>query len=295
MTSKAQAWLERADILREALPYMRAYSGRSIVIKFGGHAMESQEGIDAFAEDIALLKQVGMHPIVVHGGGPMIGQMLKRLGIKTSSVGGLRVTDEETMQVAEMVLNQVNKNLVASINRAGEAAVGISGKDAELLRAEKLKPQGQDIGFVGQPTLVNPRILAALENTGLIPVVAPIAYGLDGESFNVNADTFAGFIASSIGAIRLFMLTDVEGILDSDGQRIPTISPQQADQLKASGVISGGMIPKVDTCLSAVAQGVEAAVILDGRVRGSILLELLTDMGSGTLVHQANDAEAGAT
>lgn len=283
MNTTAAQWLERANILREALPYMRRYSGRSIVIKFGGHAMESQEGIDGFAEDIALLKQIGMNPIIVHGGGPMIKAMLSRLNIETKSVNGLRVTDDATMEVAEMVLGQVNKSLVAAFNRAGESAVGLSGKDAGLLRAEKFLPDGQDIGWVGQPAFVNPRILAAMESAGIIPVIAPIGFGVSGETYNINADTVAGAVASAIGATRLHMLTDVQGILDSNKTLIPELTPDQAEVLKAKGVISGGMIPKVDTCLNAVQQGVEGAVILDGRVRGSVLLDLLTDLGQGTL------------
>ena len=283
MNTTAAQWLERADILREALPYMRRYSGRSIVIKFGGHAMESQAGIDGFAQDVSLLKQIGMNPIIVHGGGPMIEAMLTRLNIETKAVNGLRVTDDATMEVAEMVLGRVNKDLVAAFNRAGETAVGLSGKDGALLRAEKLMPNGQDIGWVGKPAFVNPRILAAMESASIIPVIAPIGFGAGGETYNINADTVAGAVASAIGATRLYMLTDVQGILDADKTLIPELSPEQAEALKASDVINGGMIPKVDTCLDAVAQGVEGAVILDGRVRGSILLDLLTDLGQGTL------------
>ena len=283
MNTTAAQWLERADILREALPYMRRYSGRSIVIKFGGHAMESQAGIDGFAQDVSLLKQIGMNPIIVHGGGPMIKAMLTRLNIETKAVNGLRVTDDATMEVAEMVLGRVNKDLVAAFNRAGESAVGLSGKDGALLRAEKLMPNGQDIGWVGKPAFVNPRILAAMESASIIPVIAPIGFGAGGETYNINADTVAGAVASAIGATRLYMLTDVQGILNADKTLIPELSPEQAEALKASDVINGGMIPKVDTCLDAVAQGVEGAVILDGRVRGSILLDLLTDLGQGTL------------
>jgi len=286
----------KAAVLGEALPYLRRYSGQTVLVKYGGHAMGVpgfDGGGDTFPRDIAFLKQVGIHPIVVHGGGPQIGQMLQRLGIKSSFVDGLRVTDRETMEVVEMVLaGSINKQLVAAINAAGGCAVGLTGKDGGLIRARKVKRTRiedgvrieLDLGFVGEPERVDDRVLASFRQSDIIPVIAPIGVGAGGETYNINADTVAGAVAAAVGASRFLLLTDVPGVLDADKRLIPALTAGEARRLIADGTISGGMIPKVETCLGAVEGGVEAAVIVDGRVLHAILLELFTEGGAGTLI-----------
>jgi acetylglutamate kinase len=289
------AWLEKASILADALPFMREHSGETIVIKYGGHAMGDEKVADSFARDIVLLKQVGINPIIVHGGGPQIGAMLKRLKIQSSFIDGLRVTDAATVEIVEMVLSgSINKKIVTAINKAGGFAVGMSGKDGNLIRARKLRRSKKDpdsniekildMGFVGEPSEINPHILDTFEESDIIPVIAPIGVGPNGETFNINADTAAGAIASAAGAARLLMLTDVAGVLDDTERLIKEMTVERARTLIQSGTISGGMIPKVETCLSAVEQGVEAAVIIDGRVRHTVLLELFTPSGAGSLI-----------
>ena len=288
--SETKHWLRTARTLTEALPYMRRYSGRSFVIKYGGHAMVDAELAEVFARDIVLLKQVGINPIVVHGGGPQIGQMLQRQAIKSEFVDGLRVTDAATVEVVEMVLaGTINKQIVAAIMKAGGTAVGLSGKDGGLMKARKVtEGQGDrriDLGFVGEPSEINPQVLRALEVADIVPVIAPIGFGENGETFNINADTAAGAIAAAVKAARLLILTDVAGVLDKSGTLLENLSVGQVQALMADGTISGGMIPKLETCVSAVANGVEAAVILDGRVPHALMLEIFTSHGVGTLVH----------
>jgi acetylglutamate kinase len=282
----------KAAILGEALPYLRRYAGQTVLIKYGGHAMAGNGDGDPFAHDIALLKQVGIDPIIVHGGGPQIGQMLTRLGIKSSFVDGLRVTDRETMEVVEMVLaGTINKQLVAAINAAGGCAIGLSGKDGGLIRARKLARSrvengvsvAVDLGFVGEPEHIEEHVLTTFRRSDIIPVIAPIGVGAAGETYNINADTVAGAIAAALKAKRFLLLTDVPGVLDADKRLIAELSAGEARRLIAEGTISGGMIPKVETCLAAVEGGVEAAVIVDGRVPHAILLELFTE-GAGTLI-----------
>ncbi len=294
-SSSAPDPIAKAAILAEALPYMRRYAGRTIVVKYGGHAMGT--GSDSFARDVVLLKQVGINPIVVHGGGPQIGQMLKRLGLESRFVDGLRVTDRETMDVVEMVLaGAINKQLVAAINAEGGLAVGLTGKDAGLIEAEKVVRTRiedgvevvVDLGFVGEPRRVAAAVLDTFKQSDMIPVIAPIGVGAGGETYNINADTVAGAVAAAVKATRLLLLTDVAGVLDEDKRLLSEISAAAARRLIAEGVIHGGMIPKVETCLDAVDGGVEAAVILDGRVPHALLLELFTDTsGAGTLIRAA--------
>jgi acetylglutamate kinase len=287
--------LAKAETLVEALPYMQRYAGQTFVIKYGGHAMGDPEAQRDFAEDVVLLKAVGINPVVVHGGGPQIGAMLKRLGVESEFIGGLRVTDAATAEVAEMVLaGKINKEIVGWIAALGGRAVGISGKDANLVIAEKVtrtEPDRNsgierhvDLGFVGEPVKVDPSILKNLARDGFIPVVAPVALGEDGETYNINADTMAGSIAGALGATRFFLLTDVAGVLDKAGDLQTDLDRAAIEAMKADGTISGGMIPKVDTCVAAVEAGVEAAVILDGRVPHGMLLEIFTRRGAGTLV-----------
>ena len=289
------ALLAKAETLTEALPYLQRYAGKTFVVKYGGHAMGSPELQRDFAEDVVLLKAVGINPVVVHGGGPQIGAMLKRLGVESRFVDGLRVTTKETADIAEMVLaGSINKEIVAWIGQAGGRAVGISGKDANFVQAEKVgrstpdKLQGierhVDLGFVGEPVAVDRRIIDSLSREGIIPVVAPIAIGADGHTYNINADTMAGAIASALGASRFFLLTDVAGVLDKQGTLLTALDPARIAALQADGTISGGMIPKVQTCVAAVEAGVDAAVILDGRVPHAMLLEIFTSAGAGTLV-----------
>ena len=284
----------QAALLSEALPYMQRYNDRTVVVKFGGHAMGDSALARAFAQDIVLLKQSGVNPIVVHGGGPQIGDMLKRLEIKSEFVHGLRVTDKPTIEIVEMVLaGRINKEIVASLNREGGKAVGISGKDANLMVAKKIErmpdPQSNlmqavDLGYVGDPVTVNSEILEVMDRSDLIPVVAPIAVSAEGETLNVNADTFASAIAAHMKAVRLLLLTDVAGVLGTDKTLIEELTVDEARRLIKEGVITGGMIPKVEGCIEVVEQGVEAVTILDGRVPHSVLLELLTPHGVGTRV-----------
>jgi acetylglutamate kinase len=289
----------KAATLAAALPYFRRYSGATVVVKYGGHAMGDDAVGTMFAEDIVLLKQVGMNPIVVHGGGPQIGQMLSRLKIKSDFVDGLRVTDSATVEIVEMVLSgSINKELVSAINKSGGYAVGLSGKDANLIRAKKLERTRRDpdsniekvldLGFVGEPTAVNAEVLELFRNSNIIPVIAPIGVGPEGETYNINADTVAGAVAAAVKAKRFLLLTDVAGVLDSDKKLIHQLTIEEAEKLIADGTISGGMIPKVATCLEAVIGGVEAAVIIDGRVPHTILLELFAE-GAGTLIRRAPD------
>ncbi|MBV9828640.1 MAG: acetylglutamate kinase [Alphaproteobacteria bacterium] len=271
----------QARVLSHALPFLRRYAGKTVVVKYGGHAMGA--GGESFAQDIVLLRQVGIHPIVVHGGGPQINRMLDRLGIKSEFVNGLRVTSREIMDVVEMVLaGSINKQLVASIVAEGGYAVGLTGKDGGFLRAHKLTRNGE-IGFVGEPARVDAAMLGRFLASDIIPVIAPIGLGDDGETYNINADTVAGAIAGAVKATRFLLLTDVPGVLDAEKRLIPELSAADARRLIADGTISGGMIPKVETCLEAVDGGVEAAVIVDGRAPNAILLELFTE-GAGTLI-----------
>jgi acetylglutamate kinase len=289
------ALLARAEILVEALPYMQRYAGQTFVVKYGGHAMGDPALAASFAEDIVLLKAVGINPVVVHGGGPQIGSMLKKLGVKSEFIDGLRVTDAETADIAEMVLSgTINKEIVTWIGQAGGKAVGISGKDGGLVRAEKLEhsvydaardeEMPVDLGYVGDPVAVDRTLIDHLEIAGMIPVVAPIGVGANGETYNINADTMAGAIAGALGAARLFLLTDVAGVLDKSGQLLTDLGPDDVRRLREDGTIKGGMIPKLETCLHALDNGVDAAVILDGRVPHAVLLEIFTRRGVGTLV-----------
>ncbi|MCG0998637.1 acetylglutamate kinase [Acetobacter persici] len=284
-----------AAVLAGALPYLRRYAGDTIVVKYGGHAMGDPELALTFGRDIALLKLVGINPVVVHGGGPQINQMLARLDIRSTFVDGLRVTDASMVDVIEMVLaGSVNKEVAELISQAGALAVGISGKDGKLITARKLArtvrdPDSQiervlDLGFVGEPIKVDPRVIYALSGSGLIPVIAPVGLGEDGATYNINADTAAGAVAGAVHATRLLMLTDVPGVLDKDGKLIPELTAEQARQAIADGVITGGMIPKVETCIEAVQAGARAAVIINGRTPHACLLELFTASGSGTLI-----------
>ena len=297
-TKKRQEdWLARADILTEALPYMRRHAGKTVVVKYGGHAMGDDTLAAAFARDIVLMRQVGINVIVAHGGGPQIGAMLDRVGVKSEFIDGLRVTTAEAVEVVEMVLSgQVNKSIVAQITSEGGRAVGLSGKDGGLIRVKKLvrtkkEPDSSiekvlDLGFVGEPEQVDPYILEAMSDKGIIPVVAPIGWDADGNTYNINADTVAGTLAGALNASRLLMLTDVSGVLDKSGALMPELTVAQCQNLQKDGTISGGMIPKVETCIDAVKQGVEGAVIIDGRVPHGVLLELFTEHGSGTLIRR---------
>jgi len=273
-----------AKTLSEALPFIQRYAGKTVVIKFGGNAMGSPELTRAFANDVVLLRQFGLRPVIVHGGGPQIGSMLKRLGIKSEFKDGLRVSDLETVEIAEMVLSgAINKNLVSAINAAGGQAVGLSGRDAGLITAGKLR---DDLGFAGKPESTDISVLNVLAaaSPGFIPVVSPISAGKNGEIFNVNADTAAGVLAGALGAARLMLLTDVEGVLDDDGNLLTSLSPKDVSDLIKNGTAKGGMIPKLGTALDARNAGVEAVVILDGRRSHGLLVELFTDQGAGTLI-----------
>ncbi len=294
-TPTPEELLAKAGVLTEALPYMRQFNGKRFVIKYGGHAMGDAALADAFARDIVLLKQVGIEPIIVHGGGPQIGAMLERLKIKSEFVDGLRVTDAETVEIVEMVLSgSINKQIVSAINAAGGRAVGLSGKDGNLMSVRKLRRTRRetdsniekilDLGFVGDPSHVDPELLDSLTSADIIPVIAPIGVGEDGATYNVNADTAAGAIASAVNAARLLMLTDVTGVLDKEGGLIADIGVEQARLLIEDGTISGGMIPKVETCIEAVEKDVEAAVIMDGRATHSLLIEIFTEHGLGTAI-----------
>ena len=277
--------IHTAKMLSEALPYLQRYSGAVVVVKFGGNAMGDADAMAEFARDIVLMKQVGMNPVVVHGGGPMINQMLDKLGIKTEFVRGQRVTDKDTVEVVEMVLTGlVNKRIVQAIMDEGGRAVGLSGKDDDLMVAEALNPE---LGFVGRPVEMNVQVLRDLNAAGIIPVVAPVATGMDMlETFNVNGDTAAGAIAGALKADRLLLLTDVPGIKDASGEVVTQLTPDQVRAMIADGTINGGMIPKAETALMAVEQGVRAVVILDGRLPNASLLELFTEHGAGSIIRE---------
>ncbi len=288
---------QQARILAQALPHMQRYDDQIVVVKYGGHAMGDEPVARDFARDIVLLEQSGVNPVVVHGGGPQIGDMLKRLGIKSEFAAGLRVTDAATVEIVEMVLaGSINKQIVGFINEAGGRAVGLCGKDGNMVLARKLSravadPGSQieqivDLGFVGEPAKVDTTVLDQILGRDLIPVLAPVAAGLEGGTFNVNADTFAGAIAGALKAKRLLLLTDVPGVLDKSNKLIKQLTLADARRLVADGTISGGMIPKVETCIDALDQGVEGVVILDGKVPHAVLLELLTDHGAGTLIQR---------
>lgn len=288
-------WRRTARTLVEALPYILRYDGKTIVVKYGGNAM-GEEGVpEHFAQSMVLMKQTGIDPVVVHGGGPQIGAMLERLNIKSEFIDGLRVTDRNAIDVVEMVLSgSINKQLVSAINSAGGRAVGLSGKDGNLIVAKKLQRTKRDshgnveriidMGFVGEPDEINPEVLETIMNSDLIPVVAPIGVGKGGETYNINADTVAGAIAGALNADRLLFLTDVPGVMDKNGAIIQSLTVSQAQALIRDGTISGGMIPKVQTCIDALKAGVEAVVILDGRIPHVLLVELFTEHGAGTLI-----------
>jgi acetylglutamate kinase len=290
-----QAATERALVLAQALPYLRRYAGATIVVKYGGHAMGEEHLAVQFGSDIALLKQVGINPVVVHGGGPQINAMLKRLAIQSTFVDGLRVTDAAMVEVVEMVLaGTVNKQVASLITRAGALAVGVSGKDGAMIRARKLARTKKDpdsniervldLGFVGEPEHVDVRVIHALTGGGLVPVIAPVGVGEDGQTYNINADTVAGAVAAALKATRLLMLTDVPGVLDREGQLIAELTIANVEEGVRSGMITGGMIPKVENCVDAVRNGAKGAVILDGRVPHACLLELFTEAGPGTII-----------
>jgi acetylglutamate kinase len=287
-------WRSTARVLVEALPYILQYDSKTIVVKYGGNAMV--EGVtEDFAQDIVLMKQTGIEPVVVHGGGPQIGDMLKRLSIPSTFIDGLRVTDAAAIDIVEMVLTgSINKHIVSGINAAGGRAVGISGKDGNLILARKLERtkidpaslevKPVDLGFVGEPEAINPEVLRRIMHSDLIPVIAPIGIGRQGETYNINADTVSGAVASAMQAERLILLTDVEGVLDQDRKLIPKLTVAEAHKLIKNGTIRGGMIPKIETAIEAVEAGVKAAVILDGRIPHVLLLELFTEHGAGTLI-----------
>ena len=287
--------IQRARLISAALPYMLAYDGKVVVVKYGGHAMGDPDLARAFARDVTLLETSGAKPVVVHGGGPQIGEMLERLGIKSEFRAGLRVTDKRTVEVVEMVLaGAINKEIVMAINAEGGKAVGLSGKDGNMVFAEKVTrtvkdPDSNiekvvDLGFVGEPKRVDRTVIDMVLGAGLIPVIAPVAPGGDGHTYNVNADTFAGAVAGALDATRLLFLTDVPGVLDAGGELIREMTVARARDLIADGTISGGMIPKVETCIAAIERGVEGVVILDGKTPHAVLLELYTDHGAGTLI-----------
>lgn len=289
-----------AAVLSKALPFMQRYDGATIVVKYGGHAMGDPALAENFARDIVLLKQSGVNPVVVHGGGPQIGALLGRLGIKSEFRGGLRVTDQDTMDVVEMVLaGSINKRIVAAINKQGGKAVGISGKDAGLMTVRKMEKEAidpdsslmkmVDLGFVGEPTKVDPHVIKVMIASDLIPVIAPLGVSREGQTYNVNADTFAGELAAKMLVKRLLLLTDVEGVLDASGALIHRLSIEAARALIEDGTISDGMIPKIESCIQVVQNGVEAVVIINGKTPHAVLLELFTEHGAGTLLSSARE------
>jgi acetylglutamate kinase len=289
--------LAKAETLTEALPYLQRYAGKTFVVKYGGHAMGDAALAQDFAADVVLLKAVGINPVVVHGGGPQIGAMLRKLGVESEFVDGLRVTDAETARVAEMVLSgAINKELVGWINAAGGRALGISGKDGGFVTASKVTrtqkdpdshiERSVDLGFVGEPKTVDRSVVDTISAAGMIPVIAPIGVGADGHTYNINADTMAGAVAVALEASRLFLLTDVAGVLGKDGALLTDLDPAAIEALQADGTIGGGMIPKIETCVNAVENGVEGAVILDGRTAHAMLIEMFTVKGAGTLIHK---------
>jgi len=294
MTADDDTLSTRAETITEALPFMQRYDGRSVVVKYGGHAMGDPDLARAFARNITMMKQSGINPVVVHGGGPQIGRMLDKLGIKSTFRAGLRVTDDATIEIVEMVLaGSINKEIVAAINAEGGQAIGLCGKDGGMVTARKLSrtiadpdsniEQVVDLGYVGEPTRVRREVIDVLADSAIIPVIAPVALGEDGKTYNVNADTFAGAVAGALSAKRLLFLTDVPGVLDKDGVLIEELTVAKARDLIRDGTISGGMIPKVETCIEAIEQGVEGVVILNGKVPHVVLIELFTEGGAGTL------------
>jgi acetylglutamate kinase len=283
-------------VLNEALPYMQKYDEEIVVVKYGGHAMGDEGGARSFARDIVMLEQSGINPVVVHGGGPQIGQMLAKLGIKSEFVDGLRVTDKQTVEIVEMILaGSINKQIVGFINAAGGKAIGLCGKDGDMVKAAKVSrttrdpdsniEKAVDLGFVGEPDKVDTKVLDTVLGKDLIPVLAPVATSMEGDTYNVNADTFAGAIAGALKAKRLLLLTDVPGVLDKDKKLIKDLSVEDCRRLIADGTATGGMIPKIETCIYAIERGVEGVVILDGKTPHAVLVELLTDGGAGTLIH----------
>ena len=294
-TNQPTEVLQQAKVLSEALPYMRRFSGETVVVKYGGHAMSDANLARQFASDMVLLRQVGLNPVVVHGGGPQIGSMLEKLEIQSEFIDGLRVTDETTIDIVEMVLaGSINKKIVSDINNAGGYAVGISGKDGNLILADRLKRSRNDpdsntekildLGLVGEPETINPHVLDAFAKSDITPVIAPIGRGQKGETLNINADTVAGAIAVALEAKRLYMLTDVTGVLDKEGKLIPVMTVLEAQQRITDGTIQGGMIPKIENCINVINLGVDAATIIDGRVPHAILVELFTKGGAGTQI-----------
>lgn len=290
-----EEWVEKARVLIEALPYIQTFYGKTVVIKYGGHAMVNDHLKKSFAQDVVLMRYIGLRPIVVHGGGPQIGEVLKRMGIQSTFVQGLRVTDSETMSVVEMVLGgKVNKEIVTLINQSGGRAVGLGGKDGRLLQARKmhvyqsrgedLPPEIIDAGMIGEITAVDAAVLKALEDSRFIPVIAPIGVGAEGESYNINADLVAGALAGALKTAKLILLTDVSGVLDKDGKLVQSLTTEQAGKMLSDGSITGGMIPKVNCCLRALTEGVEKAHIIDGRIEHAVLLEIFTQSGVGTQV-----------
>ncbi|EPX76852.1 acetylglutamate kinase [Litoreibacter arenae] len=283
-TAMNSNWIETAKTLSAALPYLQRYDGAVVVIKLGGHAMGSDEAMDLFARDVVLMQQVGVNPVIVHGGGPMINGMLARLGVQSEFVNGKRVTDAATVEVVEMVLSgSVNKRIVQAINRQGGRGIGLSGKDAAMIRCEASKPE---LGFVGEPVEVKPDVLRQLFEAEIIPVIAPIGFGDEGETFNINGDTAAGAIAAALKADRLLLLTDVAGVKDASGEVVTELTASYIRKLTQDGIIAGGMIPKTETALAALDGGVRAAVILDGRAPNACLLELFTPHGAGSMIRQ---------
>ncbi len=275
-------WIATARTLSEALPYLQRYTGAIVVIKLGGHAMGSDEAMETFARDVVLMSQVGVNPVIVHGGGPMINEMLEKLAIKSDFVNGKRVTDAATMEVVEMVLSgRVNKRIVQAINGQGGRAVGLSGKDAGMITCT---PSSPDLGLVGEPDEINPAILHTMFEANIIPVIAPLGAGRNGETFNINGDTAAGAVAAALRADRLLLLTDIDGVRDASGQVVTELSADQIRQMTRDGIIAGGMIPKTETALAAIEGGVRAVVILDGRAPNATLLELYTEHGAGSLI-----------
>jgi acetylglutamate kinase len=295
MSMQRESALHIAQVLTEALPYIQRFTGKTAVIKFGGNAMVDEELHESFARDVVLMKLVGVNPIVVHGGGPQIGDLLGKLGIQTDFVNGMRVTDSETMDVVEMVLGAtVNKEIVSSINRNGGKAIGVTGKDGQLIRARKMEvthqtpdmqaPEIIDIGHVGEVEKIDTEVLQMILDSNFIPVIAPIGVGEDGSSYNINADLVAGKLAEVLQAEKLMLLTNVEGLLDAKGQVLTGLSPKRVDELIADGTIHGGMLPKIRCALDAVNSGVNSSHIIDGRVPHAVLLEVFTDEGIGTLI-----------
>ena len=278
-------WIATARTLSQALPYLQRYSDAIVVIKLGGHAMTSDEAMDSFARDVVLMRQVGINPVIVHGGGPMINALLDKLEIKSEFVNGKRVTDAATMEVVEMVLSgTVNKRIVQAINKQGGRAVGLSGKDANLVVCDPADPA---LGLVGNPSEINPEVIRTLFENDLLPVIAPLGAGRKGETFNINGDTVAGAIAGALSADRLMLLTDVSGVKNADGDVLTEMNSDQIREMTASGVIAGGMIPKTETALAALEEGVKAVVILDGRAPNACLLELFTEHGAGSIIRLA--------